>query len=179
MRDPHALEQYFLCEDVENRIGGKFVPDPAGTIMKTMNISIQGGSSRRQKVLGRLTNCVIQSDSKGCSYYSSCSARKGSFESRNRIYDAAELKEADVARIVADQRNYVILGIGYITTADIFVVDNRVEVRVLAGSRIENSSVHKGLDIISTSGSITNYAQESNYTKHLATLLLPLPLPLV
>jgi hypothetical protein len=101
-RDAHLHEQAFLSEDAETRLGSLFTPNPAGAFE---------GYSGGAKVKGDLTGYVLKRDAKsGDEYYVSASAKKGSFESRLRIYDGAKMREPDFRRLVGDVNNHVVLG---------------------------------------------------------------------
>jgi hypothetical protein len=101
-RDASLHEQAFLSEDIESRLSGHFAPNPAGVFE-----GYHGGI----KVMGDLIGFILKRDSKnGLEYYVSTSAKKGSFESRIRIYDGAKMTEPDVRGLIANLGNHVILG---------------------------------------------------------------------
>ncbi|MDI2146134.1 hypothetical protein KBJ94_29235 [Pseudomonas sp. ITA] len=103
-RDSHLHEQAFLSEDVVARLNGKFVPNASGPFM---GYAPNSGKA----VKGDLSGFVVKRDPKsGLEYYVSDSAKKGSFDSRIRIYDGAKLTEADVRGLIANLGNHVILG---------------------------------------------------------------------
>lgn len=101
-RAGYLHDQSFLTEDAEKRLGALFTPNPAGAFE---------GHTHMGKVKGDLTGYVLKRDPKsGDEYYVSDSAKKGSFESRLRIYDGAKMTEPDFRRLTADLGNHVILG---------------------------------------------------------------------
>lgn len=102
-RDSHAVEQAFLSEDVVKRLNGRFTDNPRGPFW--------GYNNHGVRVKGDLTGYTLKNGQKGRpDYYISDSAKKGSFESRIRIYDAATLTESDLRLLIDDLGNHVILG---------------------------------------------------------------------
>jgi hypothetical protein len=96
---PHP---YFLTEDMEARLGCSFVENPSGPFV---------GYAGKNQVKGDLTGFILKRDAKtGVEYYVSDSAKKGSFESRLRIYDGGKMTESDVRGLIANLGNHVILG---------------------------------------------------------------------